>query len=199
MALNFPGPYELRIQYIVSVSGVPLSHEQRLNLDLVGSPAPGTLFPDIDVVLNGQPAIALDTYVDAWVALLQPFFHTSATITLAELWQYTPLSFEASYVSTYDISTAGTSTAAPEPAGQLIWSFRTIEGGTMKISLMEASRPAGVSRQYALMITEEQALSDFITGVGNGFLARDTSFPFAVVAIHPGRNEAVFRKRFRSA
>lgn len=199
MALNYPGPYEVRIQYIVSVSGVSLSHEQRLNVDLV-TPVP-VAEPFTTIVANERDGgtNSLEAWVDTWVAALQPHFHTSATISLAELWKYEPFSFEASYVSTYDISLAGTSGAAPVPAGQAIWAFRTVEGGIMKINLMECSIQSGVSRAYVAMSAIEKAIVDLIVGGNNCWLGRDTSYPFAVTQLHPGANEALYRKRYRSS
>lgn len=195
---NFPGPYEVRINYTVNASAVVLSHQQRLNVRVDGDPLPGEVFTAIDVLRRDDTTDLLSDKVDEWVALLQPAFSNQATFVNAELWKYEALSFEASFVGTYAIGLAGTAGTA-QPAGQAIFTFRTQEGGIMKLSLMESNITPGGTVPYTGMATEQKAIADAIQYGTAFWLARDTSYPFAFIAMHPGRNEVLFKKRFRSA
>lgn len=191
--INYPGPDELRIIYTVS----GLTHTQRLNVDAVGSPAPGTLFNAIELVMADGTLQTAQAVTDAWVALLRPFFSTATTdFVRAELWHYEPESFSADYVSAYDIALAGSSGGTYVPAGQVILTFRTTEGGVMKIALMESTVAAGISLTppYGGI---NLALANYVIDENAPFLGRDTSYPFANIAYHPGQNEAVFKRRFR--
>ena len=195
MVDNFPGPYSVRIFYTVSAR----EHVQELNLDLVDPADVGDAFDTLSVVTIGAQAPALDAYVDAWVALLQPFFHSgTSTIDRAELWEYAALTFDATFISAYDISVAGTSSSAVVVASEGIYTFRTLEGGIMKIALEDTVTAPGPSVAYAAMGSGSQDLVDFVLGAGGGWLGRDTSFPTAVIKFHPGVNERNFKKVYRS-
>lgn len=200
MAINFPGPYEVRIYYTVSFPTLgAVVHVQRLNCDLETPGSPGDTFGDLDVILRNGSTIALNTQLTNWINLIKPFFRDAeTTFDYAELWKYEPLSFEADFISTQTIGVTGSITTGSQvAASQCIWSFRTLEGGTMKISLMESLLAPGARLGYGLQSSLSQALVDYILGPSNGWLARDTSFPFSHIAQFPGQNEAVFKKRYR--
>lgn len=204
MALNYPGPYEVRIYYTVTIGTVALEHTQRLNCECSPNPSPGEPFDDIVVInrgpLGGGPGFSgLHTAVDAYVALMRPLFHSgSANIDRAELWRYEEDSFEASFVSAYNIDLAGSSAVAATPAGEVIMTFRTIEGGIMKLAYEEASFAAGASASLGIITGPFAAMRDYVLSSSNWILARDTSYPFAGYRFNPGSNEAIFKKRYRN-
>lgn len=200
MALNFPGPYQLRLFY--QVNGTPggvVDHVMALNLDCSPAPSPGDAFSAITVVTS-LGTKALDGVVNALVAVLQPEFNSSATSFLsAELWKYTTGTFQASYISSMSVGLAGTSTSTNKEATQSIYTFRTTEGGIMKVTLMEDVYEKDEPIPYTGLTTESKAIVDFfVTGGVDGvfFLARDTSFPIAFLKKFPGENEATFKSRF---
>ncbi len=199
MAIQYPGPYDLRMFYTCTVSGVPLNHVQKLNIDVLDDPAPGTAFSLITVVQKDDGPNNLETYVDDWVVLLKAAYpSTSFAINRFELWKYTAESFDASFVSVYEIGETGTGGASIFPAGQYIMTFRTLEGGIMKLSFMEQVATAiGITDPPPVAQTGMQAIADFVVSDSNAFLARDTSYPFALIAGYPGQNEALFKKRYR--
>jgi hypothetical protein len=183
------------------VSSLALQHSQRLNVDLVAAPDPGDAFSTISVQQGGAGTIALSTLVDDWVAVIAELFNSGATtIDYAELWKYEPLSFEASFVSAYDIGEAGASATAIQSTGQAIYVFRTSEGGILKINLMESVVPGGYAVGYSVLTASQKAVVDFVLSLAGGppFLGRDTSYPFAFIRLYPGQNEAVYKKRYRS-
>lgn len=193
MAENFPGPYELRIVY----TNPPLPHVQRLNVALTTDPSPGTPFNLIEAVPRIGSSVALDTKVDEWVDILRDQLHTSNTVNYVELWKYEPLTYNAQFISSYNVNLAGLAAPSPVPAGQMIFTFRTVEGGILKINLMEGLRAPGLEVLYPSLATTEQALVDYVLSPGNIFLARDTSQPFAFHKLLPGTNEALFKRRYR--
>lgn len=200
MAINFPGPYELRIFYTVAVSGgLTLTHSQRLNVALTADPDPGTAFGLITVNRGGASTDTLETVLNEWIALVRTIYNTSNTsFTLAELWKYEAQSFEASFVSAQDISLGGSAAGGNVVTGQAIFTFRSAEGGVLKVNFMESILASGNKLQYAALSADGKAIVDYIIAVDGPFLARDTSQPFAFIATYPGQNEALFKKRFRA-
>lgn len=204
MAINFPGPYEIRLFYTVDgTPGGPLQHEQRLNIDVAGTPTPGSAFVDISVNTSEALTVDLDVVVEEWITTLAPLFSSGVSFDFVELWHYpTPQSFDANFVSTYQpTANSGSSGSSTQLASQGIYTFRTIEGGIMKVSLMEQVHAPNVRESYSDLTAARQALVDYVLGggaiAGARFLGRDTSYPFAFIAYFPGQNEAIFKNRYR--
>lgn len=200
MALNFPGPYEIRLYYTVVLSSVALTHSQRLNLRVAGTPTPGTLFSDIDALRRDDSPFALDGEVDDWVALIDGLYHNGAGATsfdYAELWKYEPESFDASFISTYDIAVPGASVTANNAAGQTIMTFRTLEGGVMKLSFMETNIFYAARDTPPYSNTTAEAIRAACVAGTVPWMGRDGSYPFAAIALYPGQNEATFKRRYR--
>jgi len=200
MALNFPGPYEVRLYYSsnYSVGGI-IQHSQRLNVIIDPEPDPGDLFSTISAIRRDGSPFALDGEVDDWVAAMQPFYPNAAgnSFDYAELWKYEPESFDASFVSTYPIALAGTSASVVNQTGQAIVTFRTLGGGVMKLSFMESVVGVGVRDTLPFANAALDALADSVVAGTFPWVGRDGTYPFACIALFPGNNEAVFKKRFR--
>jgi hypothetical protein len=195
MTVNFPGPYELRVNYTVDT----FDHVLKLNVKALANPTPGTPFSGIDIDDDVLGSVDLATATDELIDLLQPLFKsTDCTFTTAELWKNIPLTYQATYVSSYDINLAATGGAGTVTAGEVIYTFRTYEGGIMKVYLEEANRVMGGSRTYTQLTGDEQDLVDHIIAPNARYVGRDTSSPFAFLKLHPGQNEAIFKKRYRS-
>lgn len=202
MALNYPGPYELRLYYSAAVGTQVLQHVARYNIRINGITSPGDEFGDLQVIRRSGPDLTASGTLAAvttdWVTLIKPKFPTTVNFDFAELWLYAPDSFEADFVSTFPLDVPGTAGGSLQPAGQEIWTFRTIEGGLMKLSFMETNVVPGASRSAGTAVGGDAAIRDFVIGANNWILARDTSYPFSAIKIHPGQNEAVFKKRYRA-
>lgn len=199
MAINFPGPYEVRIFYTVTTGISVHTHVQRLNVRVDGTPAPGTPMADIDFLRRDNLPFAADAEIDAWVALILPRWavHASNGVSHAELWKYEPDSFDSSFISTYDISAPSTGSGTTLIAGQEIYTFRTEEGGIMKVNFMQSVQAQGAPQVYSALNAGQKAIVDAIRNGTVPWLARDTSYPFSFIRMYPGSNEALFKKIFR--
>lgn len=200
MAVNYPGPCELRLNYRVGIdTDLALDHQLRLSFMPRVSPDPGTPFADVDVVPRVIADRGLDFVTDELVTLLQPFYTAAGTAFLnAELWKYGALSFDATWISAYDISEVGTGLIDAQLGGQSIFTYRTIEGGLFKLTTMESSHTQGPSVVYSDISADNQALVDyFVEDDESWFLARDTSYPLLFMKLHPGQNERTFKRRYR--
>jgi len=194
MAINYPGPYQVRIFYTISTR----THVVRLNVNLAADPLPGDAFSTINAVQRNGTNIPLNTAVSAFVVHWAKFFNNaSVLITHAELWKYDAASFDAQFVSVFDINAPGTIAAATVQASQVILTFRTQEGGIMRIDALDTWWPQSASLSYSGIGTAAQLFVDAIVSPTNVWLARDTSYPFSFLRLHPGQNERLFRKIYR--
>jgi hypothetical protein len=201
MVANFPGPMELRINYSVTISTISVPHTQRLNLkDFSGSnPSPGTPFSSINTADVNGTSVNLQTLVDEWIAILQGLYANTCTWSDAELWGYNEGTNDAYFISAYTLGLSGTAGGSNLAAAQSMITFRTQEGGILRVNLMENMLASTQPIPYASMTAAEKALVDFIVDSSGRrcFLGRDTSYPFSVIKWFPGQNEALARKRFR--
>lgn len=201
MTLNFTGPYQIRVFYDVSPSAyAELRHVVRFNVDLSDVPVPGTEFGDIDCLRRVGTPVPLQTVVDSFVVVLADISSLAdCAISHAELWKYAAGTEQATYVSTYSIGVAGTVESPGVVSWQTIWSFRSLEGGIMKIYVMEGTSTSRDRKTYTDLSDEEKDFADwFVEATGTFALAKDTSYPHAFLRMSPSENEAVFRKRFRA-
>ena len=201
MAVNYPGPYQVRIHYEVNPNGDGiLEHVIQLNVDLEVDPTPGDPFSLMSALRRDTGGIDLDVATAAFVNVAEDLFDTGeGSFTYAELWKYTPDTFLASYVSSLDLSLPFTGLGTSYTAGQDIYTFRTLEGGIMRVELHENLASPGPAVAYADLAADPKALADyFITNNTGVWLARDTSYPFLCLRESPGQSEATFKKRYRS-
>lgn len=196
MAINFPGPYELRFFY--EVDG--LAHQHRHSLDVPVDPAPGTPFLNIESISRLGNPVQLDTWVDSvWTELAPIYNTTSSSFGIVELWKYTAGTFDAQFISAYNSAVTPSSPTQHIPAQQATFTFRTIEGGIFKVQLMESVLAGNGVNTYPIGGANYDDIFELFTNGGlSPALGRDTSYPFAALRVSLGPNEAVWRKRYRS-
>ena len=199
MVDNFPGPYEVRLSYQTTSASIALDHTQRLNCDLTAVPTPGDDYSNINPKTRGGIATPdLAAAMEAWLALIAERFFTSTTFGTIELWSYVPLTYDATFISAYSPTiAAGLSVTVTNPMMQEVMTFRTQEGGIMRIQLMEGVIATNERSPYPTLNADIDAIFDFVKSSVNWVLARDTSYPFAALNHLGGQNEKLFRQRFR--
>lgn len=204
MAINFPGPYDIRIVYLPTIATVQtISHISKLNVALEGTPAQGLTFAEYDFEdINGATTIDLATLVEDYLAVYNALLRTDTDIVSVELWKYpTAQSSDSTFWSSYTpTANVGTAAGASISAGQEIFSFRSQEGGNMKVEVIEGVNASGPPVAYAGLSAAQAALVDFILDGDEStysapFLARDTSYPFNFTFDFPGINEKLWKFR----
>lgn len=197
MAINYPGPYE--IEYNVLVSSIP--HLIRVNCVATPAPTPGSALNTITLqTRSGTPANA-QTCVDGLWNLIRAAYNTGVTCQGVTLWRYPVAgSFVKTFVSAGAVTTpAGAAPGATTLAHQATLSFRTANGGIMKLTLLETAFTA-LTRQVlvanAAGATEQKIAAYLISGSGWA-IARDDSFPITPLYGVFGQNEAIFKARYR--
>jgi len=199
MAINYPGPYEVRINYTVNIAAVPYDHQQRFSCVMNIEGGVGDPFSDfIPVQTNGSAVTTLDSHMETWTDLLQDYFTSSGVIVDVELWKYTAGTFDATWYSAKTINKTGTGTGSMIRASEQIFTIRSDNGGIMRAHFEEGRVAAGVKDTLPLADAELDLLADHIMSDNNIFVARDGGYPAVFIAMYPGNNEAIFKKRYRA-
>lgn len=194
MALNYPGPYQLRLFYAVKARNHVLQLNFQTSLSVAANDPFTTIFPDNR---NGSNATSLMAHLTTLHLAIDDFYNTTdADFYRAEVWQFTPGTFDAQFVTSQALALTGANAAATQDASQVIWTFRTQEGGIMKVSLMDTNQAQGAS-QFGPFTGAFLALQNALMGDTLPWLGRDTSYPISIVGYHPGQNEALFKKIYR--
>jgi hypothetical protein len=194
MVLNFPGPYQVRLNYTVDGR----KHQQRLNVDETSGAVSGLPFASYDLATFGAADVDLQVAVDNWISLIDNIFNTAATAFIdAELWKFTPGGNDAVFWASYTIGETGAGGGAAITDGQARMSFISQEGGTMFLDFMESTEGPAPTDSFPFPDASVDAIADFVIGATNWILAKDTSYPVAARFWNPGINEALFKKTNR--
>lgn len=192
MAINFPGPYLVDLRYTVEGS----THHAQYNCDVVGTPAPGTDPDDIDLITRGGTITPmLSAAMASWVTLLAPFYNTAVTFDGYDLYIVAPMSHDKTWIAAGTLVTIGTSANPSIIDGQWILTYRSIEGGGLKINLMQTIFAQAIGAPQSGFSGDAAAFRDFVVSSANWVLARDTSYPIAALNSMPDLNEALSKKR----
>jgi hypothetical protein len=195
--VNYPGPWEIRIGYNVSISGKTRGHELRMSVDVDTDPGPGSVFGDYDLVSRAGLYYTAETWTDAFVALMKVIYKTDGTIVAAELWKYDSGSFNAAFQSAYSIGVAGTSALSTQLWSQQILTFRSQNGGSARLNFMESVKTVGPTDPYPTSDSDIDDIFDLVTASQSPVIARDGGYLFAPLNYLPGTNEHLFKKDYR--
>lgn len=195
---NFPGPYEVRYRYTPPVSGQQtLEHVQKLNCQLDSSPLPGSSLVGVNVITRSTLTTDLTAAVQGWLNLIRGLYATTTDFFACELWKYTAGTFDATFIAPIAASTQGTSGFANQANQQSIYTFRTQEGGLLRLTFMETFLLPGLRESPPYVNAISNDIANFVNSPLCWLLARDTSYPIATLHHLPGQNEALFKRRFR--
>ncbi len=200
MTVNFPGPYQLRIFYSVTATpGGEMQHQMNFNVDVEGTPVVGSLFSAISVSSRDDTTDTLDQVVEDFLALIDINFNDAVTtFDYCELWKYLGASFDAVWWSTYTPVHTWTNAGSVQKASETIYTFRSAEGGVMKMTALDTIAVPALPYRYTELSGDNQTLVDWMLANATCFfLARDTSYPIAFMGMFSGQSEHVFKARYR--
>lgn len=193
MVQYYPGPWEVEIFY----TDGGITHKQRLNCIVVAAGDVGDPFSAFTVQPRSGANIALNTAVDAYVALMRPLLAATTNITIANLYSYTPDSFDKDFQATYDINLLGSGGGTVQLNHYAMLTFTTQLGNNMKIQWMDDNS----TEQNRIPIRDAAAvhlnMANYLTGASNWIIARDGSYPVGKLNRVSGQNEALFKRRNR--
>lgn len=199
MAINVPGPYDVRIFYTTLVGTEILTHTQKLNCDMDADLGVGFPFSSWLVKQNGGGQLSLQSSVDQWIIYMRELFHTSTQFVTAELWKYVAGTYDASWRATYAIALSGLEAVFPTiAASQGVVTFRTRNGGIMRINLMEYIIGQAVTDPAPFGNGDISTLATYLLSSAGWVIGRDNGYPVAALNFLAGQNEKLFKLRFRT-
>jgi len=194
MTANFPGPFELRINYISNEPSTINEHQLRLSFECGLTGDPGDPFDAWHpITKGGSSALGLDSHVTALMAAIEDNWSNTTDFLDAELWEYDVGTYDAIFRSTEAIGTSGGSGSGTQSMSQSIWTFRAALGGIMKVDFRATIHAPGT--KVSLPSTGiVQSTADYFLDDDSPWWARDNSHPIAALKFLPGQNERAFRK-----
>lgn len=199
MAINYPGPQEVEYQVQVST----FVHRIRLSCAIDGSvPTPGTPPASINLMTRSGAPAALSVCANGLWEQLRTFFNTSVSCLGYTLWNYPVAgSLAKDFVTSGTVTNAaGLSATASNLAFQCTLSFRSANGGVLKLTLLESVYTDKFSLPLianAAGSTPQKVAAYMISSAGWA-IARDDGFPVVPTKITGGENEVIARKRYRT-
>lgn len=194
MTVHYPGPYEVRIPYVVGT----LPHEFKANLIVAGAvPLPGADPDDITVVTRSASQ-SLQAAVDGFWTFYRGLLGTDTTATTFELWRYPTPGSNAVFVTSGNLTVPNGGASTSIPAQQCTLTFRTGLGHIMRIVAIESS-VAGNTRSPLSTAGSggPNTVAAYVLGPNGWLIGRDDAFPIAPLNLSLGQNEQVFEKRYR--
>jgi hypothetical protein len=190
--------WQLRFIYNTTPTGFPImEHVERHWINVTGGVDPGGDLSDFEITQrNGVPGNA-DVSVDAMVAALISRHSTVSEINRAELWAASVGSDDFIFYSTYTIAEIGTVASSAQVALQETYTFRSADGKTGRIQIMEGVTAGNGRNSYPFGGTA-QTLADYFSGSTSPFITRSRAPFVSPINLLFGQNEQLFEKRFRS-
>lgn len=190
---NYPGPWEVRLNYGTAQGSLATASQLRLSVDVDTPPDPGSPPADYDLKSRQGLYYTFSTWVDALVALLRPLFHTGSSFPNAELWKYGQGTFNAAFQTSYTVGLAGSSSTSTAAFSQAIVTFRSQNGGSARINLMQSILASNVTDPYPFANSAVNDLADLITALNSPVIARDGGYLFSALNYLVGQNEHMFK------
>lgn len=195
--VNYPGPWEVRIFYNTTSAGKTNNSVMRMSVDVDTPPDPGSAFEDYSLKSRQGLFYNAKTFVDALIVLVKVAFHTSSNFSHAELWKYQTGTFNADFQSSYTIGVAGTSATATSQLFESITTFRSQNGGSARLHLVQPVYGVNITDTYPFATQSMQDIAAFVVSLNSPMIARDGGYLFSPLHWMVGQNEKLFKDFYR--
>lgn len=197
MAIHYPGTFEVRTFFTTDEPSLIASHEIRWSCEMAAAADPGDPFSDWSVSLRGGGSSPLDTEVDNFMAFLEDMYSTAVDFSHAELWEYSPGTFDSVFRSSYTLGLSGVSASPTVIYSQTILSFRSTLGGIMKLDMRGTDQAKAAKTGFPSPSTAVNNLAAWVASATTPVRARDGGFPMSPLFFLPGLNERAEKKVLR--
>lgn len=195
MVTNFIGPNVITIDYTIG----GFKHLMNLNCEVLPGPVSGSPFSTIDLATKDASTVDAQTAIEGFVNAIKPIFHTGAIFGEAILYSVPFGTTIKNFISSHSLTGfAGTAAGSGNLANQSTFTFRSQEGGILKIVALET---VSTDRTRVPLATQTGVIGtfrDYVIATDTWLLARDTSYPISAIGYANGGNERLFKKRYRS-
>lgn len=191
---NLPGPYEIEFSLDGWVSP-NRQHVIRHSVAAVGSPAVGTLPTAVDIQKMGGSTAKLNIVANQIWEFYRLFWNTSILCSGYQLWRYVSGTLGKDFISTGTVTNPAGSGAGGVNAGQLTQTYRSANGGILKIVVLESNQSgdARITLVPSAVGNASQRLAAYVMSADNVILARDDAYPVNPLRDSRGQNEKIWR------
>jgi len=194
MADNFPGPYEL--EYTITGNVSPnRDHLFRVSCTAIGSPAPGTLPTAITMQKQGGGTATLAVCANQLWEFIRLMYGVTISCSGYQFWRYVAGTYAKDFIAAGTPTNVACTGAGGTALGQLTQTYRSANGGIMKLVLLETNQ-TGNTRTTLIPNaagTPSQRLAAYIMSADNIAMARDDAFIVAALRDSRGENERMWR------
>ena len=191
--VNYPGTWEVELIYLIDA----VEHKQKLNCEVQGTPSIGDDPSTITLETRDSVGVALDTAITAWANLLKPTMPSACTFTGYNFYKYLLPSFNKDWYTTGSFSIVGTGVGGVQKAQQSTYTFRSNQGGRMRMQTMESSGSFTAQLPYSGLGASDQAIIDFMLSDDAWMIARDNGYPASFIKYSGTQNETLYNKYYR--
>lgn len=195
MVANMPGPYEIEFE-LTGWTAPARSHLFRVSVAAVGSPTAGSLPTAIDIQKMGGSTAKLNVVANQIWEFVRLWFTSSIACNNYTLWRYVPGTLAKDFISAGTMTNpAGSAGGSLIPSHQVTLTFRSANGGILKVVLLESTQ-GGDTRAVLTANpagTPPQRLASYMMSADNVILARDDAFPVTPLRDSRGQNEKIWR------
>jgi len=195
MAANLPGPYEIEFT-IVNFSAPAREHLFRVSVAALASPPAGTLPTAIDIQKTGGSTAKLNVVANQIWEFLRLIYPSGISCSGYQLWKYVTGTLGKDFVAAGALTNPAGSGGAIIASHQCTLTFRSANGGIMKMVFLESSL-AGDTRSTLTPNaagTPTQKIAAYVLSADNVALARDDAYPIAALRDSRGQNERIWRE-----
>jgi len=191
----YPGPGLVELDY--SVDG--LSHVMTFSVIPDGTPVIGDPADEILIFEKDGQSSLLSVRLDALRQLLDGIFDTAvSSFNTWNFYMVTPSSFERTLITSYSTGTPTFSASPYNPAYSEIYTFRTLNGGIGKVTLLETIHTSKLQLSPSQILTAQDAIAIWFTDNNTPAVGRDNGYFHQLLRVSGGENEHVFKRRYRS-
>ena len=187
MALNSLSPAYIRWRYVANGH----HHTQTLCVKLAPGFTPGSEPSLLDHAGDDHAVIGA---LNVLGAFYEPFFKTTASFGLFEVWSQPLPTDEPVFIFAGVSTVVGTDTGAEVPACEQVFTFRTPSKGGMKLYFMESNSAVNASFDPPYSNPVFSDLSDYVTGSTSILYGRNGDAPIAPIRAVTKINDVLRRK-----
>lgn len=143
----------------------------------------------------GSDVIAMNTAVDAYIAVADNLFNATTNFQFAEFWNIPTPGGDPVFEYIYEIGAPGVAASANIVAAQAVLSFRTSLGGILKLYFMESALVIGNPDPFPFSNATMAALAAYFCSLSTGWVVgRDGGKPLSGLRATTKINDALRKK-----
>lgn len=187
MAVNDLAPAFIKVNYTRGI----VRHTKVIPTMPSGTPVPGSV---PSMLAHSSAAVLFTDFIATWASFARPLFNADVSLVDMEFWSKPTPASDPIWIYTSGIGVAGSGTPPSVPAGQLVFTFRTDQGGLYRDYLMETWLEPDSAIAYPAMTNPTLAYANYIIGASSPVYGRDGGEVLHCLGIKTKTNDVLRRR-----